>query len=71
MKTIVVTLYVVASLLAGAFAQHSHPATGDAEVMHSHHPTGDADGTPGLLRVTSATSPVSFATRKLGRPPQL
>lgn len=49
MKGSVVALCVATLAVTGAYAQHSHPAKGDDQVMHSHHPTGEADGTPGVI----------------------
>ena len=47
MKTIAVTLSALL-LVAGAFAQHSHP-TDTGHAMPSHHPTDESNGTPGVI----------------------
>lgn len=45
----IVTPCMAALLVVGAFAQQSHPANGENQVMHSHHPTREADGSPGTI----------------------
>ena len=46
-KAILVTLCALL-LVAGAFAQQSHPADTD-HAMPSHQPTDESDGTPGVI----------------------
>jgi len=49
MKVSIATLCITALLIAGALAQHSHPATSDDQAMHSHQPTEESDGSPGVI----------------------
>ena len=49
MAKVPVSIGVTAMLVAAAFAQHSHMASGDGQAMHSHRPTGDADGVSGAI----------------------
>ena len=47
MKAILITLCALL-LVAGAFAQHSHPADND-HATPSQNPTDETDGTPGVI----------------------
>ena len=49
MKGTALATGAAAVLMSVAFAQHSHPATNDRQMMHSHHPTGEAEGVPGVI----------------------
>jgi hypothetical protein len=48
MKAILVTLCALL-LVAGAFAQHSHPADTTAHATPPHNPADETDGTPGVI----------------------
>ena len=48
MKAILVILCALL-LVAGAFAQHSHPADNTAHATPSQNPTDETDGTPGVV----------------------
>jgi hypothetical protein len=48
LKAILVTLCALL-LVAGAFAQHSHPADNTDHTTPSQNPTDETDGTPGVI----------------------
>ncbi len=49
MKTIIVTTCATLLLMAGLFAQDSHPQTSADQVMHMHHAGGESNGTAGTI----------------------